>query len=176
MSKKLTLFTGGEVQWPNRCARCGTKAGLVTAGASIGRVTSVRPTLDGALSVRSELLDLNYPVCQAHARGLSLANLVTRKTMGFAVLRFMVFVMGTLGLSLIPFALIKALSRSGTDMPAEMAAIYAVSAFAMIGLIAAYAKLPLRLVKQTEDEVTIKFKNDAYAVEFARLNRDSVRQ
>ena len=177
MSKKVTLFTDGEVVWPNRCARCGTKSGLESAGASIGRVTSVRPTLSGELAVKGELLSLNYPVCHAHARWLGLANLVTRKTAGLAALRVMVLFIGTLGLMLIPTALTRLFvpSRTGVDMPAEMAAIYVVAALAMIGLIAAYRKLPLRLVKKTDDEVTIKFKNDAYAVEFTRLNKDSVR-
>ena len=177
MSKKVTLLTGEEVLWPNRCARCGAKSGLVTAGASIGRVTSVRPTLSGDLAVKGELLSLHYPVCQAHAKWLGLANLVTRKTVGFAALRVMVFFIGTLGLMFIPTALFRLFvpSRTGAGMPAEMAAIYVVAVLAMIGLIGAYMKLPLRLVKQTDDEVTIKFKNDAYAVEFARLNKDSAR-
>ena len=177
MSKKVTLLTDGEVLWPNRCARCGAKSGLVSAGASIGRVTSVRPTLSGEIAVKGELLSLNYPVCQKHASWLGLANLVTRKTAGFAALRFMVFFFGALGLILIPTALTRLFRPSGTgaDMPVEMWAIYVVGVLAMIGLIGAYMKLPLRLVKKTDDEVTIKFKNDAYAVEFARLNKDSAR-
>jgi hypothetical protein len=176
MSKKVFLATDGEVFWPNRCARCGTKSGLTSAGASIGRVLSVRPIVAG-LAVKGEILNLDYPVCEAHAKWLGLANLVTRKTTGFAILRVMIFFVGTLGVLLIPTALTRLFvpSRTGASMPVEMAAIYIVGALAMIGLIGAYMKLPLRLVKRSDDEVTIKFKNDAYAVEFARLNKDSVR-
>ena len=117
MSKKVTLFTGGEVLWPNRCARCGVTSGLVSAGSSIGRVASVRPTLSGGLAVKGELFSLNYPVCGAHAKWLGLANLVTRKSVGFAALRVMIFFAGTLGLVFIPIALYRHFgpSRTGAD-------------------------------------------------------------
>ena len=46
MATKLILLTDAEVSWPARCARCGTKVNLTTAGTTIGRGTSLRPTLD----------------------------------------------------------------------------------------------------------------------------------
>ena len=177
MARNVQLVDTDEVRWPNSCAKCGTKEGLRTADASIGKIKSVRPTLAGELAVKTEMFNLNYPVCEEHAKGLSFANAITRKTMGFAVLRGMVYLIGPLSLLLIlmlPLRLIKSNTMPRSDLPLEMMALYALFALAFIVLIRAYRKLPLRLVKRGDDVVTIKFQNDAYAVSFIRLNRDNL--
>jgi hypothetical protein len=177
MSTQVTVSTTGQVSWPNRCARCGTKAGLTAAGASIGRVTSVRPTLGGEVAFTGELTSLSYPVCQEHAKGLGWASAVTRKTAGLAALRVLVVFVGVLGLALVPTVIRRTIEPPTSDnagMPLELGAIFVLAALATIALVFAYLKLPLRLVKRTADAVTVKFKNDAYAQEFARLNKDIV--
>jgi hypothetical protein len=175
MSTKLILLTDAEVNWPARCARCGTKVNLTTAGTTIGRGTSLRPTLAGNIAWTSEIVNLRYPVCQAHARWLGIASLVTRKTGGFAAIRGMVYFFGILGLPMVPTIISRWFGQSTRVGMPVFEALFFAGAVGMVGIIAAYLKLPVRLVKQTDDTVTVKFKNDAYAAEFARLNQDSAR-
>lgn len=178
MSRKLTVLRTEEVQWPNRCAACGAKEGLVAAGASIGRVASVRPTLSGDLAIRGELLSLDYPVCKAHSHGLVFANLLTRKTLGLSFLRGMIWLLGPLSVLTLATALFRLLAEPGggpgASLPAELMALFVLFAAAFVLLVRAYRKLPLRLVKQTGDGVTIRFRNEGYAVEFGRLNQAHV--
>lgn len=181
MARKVRIYRDIEVQWPNSCAKCRKKEGLVSAQASIGRVTSVRPTLTGAIAVSGELMHMGYPVCAQHKKGLELANLLTRNTAGFKFLRGMVYFIGALSLPLLLLLLVSAVLRlagapesSSPGLPGAMIAIYIVFAFAFLQLISAYRKLPLRLVKQDDAAVTIRFSNNIYAAEFARLNRDKI--
>lgn len=177
MTRNVQLVDTDEVRWPNSCAKCGTKEGLRKADASIGKITSVRPTLTGGIAVKTELFSLNYPVCEKHAQGLALANAITRKTMGFAALRGMVYLLGPLSLLFIlmlPLRFINSNAVPRTDLPIAMVGIYVLFALAFIVLIRAYRKLPLRLIKRGDDVVTVKFQNDAYAQSFIRLNRDNL--
>jgi hypothetical protein len=123
--------------------------------------------------MRGELLSMDYPVCREHASGLAFANLLTRKTLGLSLLRLMIWICGpmaVLGLALAGFRLVLGV-QTRNSLPGEMIALTIVFAVAFVLLIRAYRRLPLRLVKRTEDSVTIQFKNDGYGVEFARLNR-----
>ena len=177
MAKNVQLIDSNEVRWPNACAKCGSKQGLRTADASIGKIKSVRPTLAGEIAVKTELFNLNYPVCETHAQGLALANAITRKTMGFAVLRGMVYLLGPLSLLfllMLPLRFINSNAAPRSDLSMAMVAIYVLFALAFIALIRAYRKLPLRLIKRGDDVVTVKFQNDAYAASFIRLNRDNL--
>lgn len=177
MSKTIKLATDHPISWPARCAMCGTKNDLVWASATSGRVTSVAPTLSGAVRVKSELLDLSYPVCQQHAKGLALANTVTRNTLGFKLLRGVTYFLGPL--AILPLVMLplrwfvpSATPRAGT--PVALFAIMAIFVVALIVIVRSFRALPLRIEKQTEDTMSIKFRQDRYANEVVKLNRDGV--
>lgn len=183
MARKVRIYDDGEVQWPNSCAYCRAKTGLVSAAASIGRVTSVRPTLSGAIAVKGELLSMDYPVCQTHQRGLSWASLITRETAGFKFLRGLSYFFGIQVLLMMLIAIPAFIMRlmggnpgadNGPELPGVMMVIFFFFALSFFLVISAYRKLPLRLVKRNDDGITIKFRNNIYAAEFARLNRDKV--
>lgn len=177
LARIVQIIDTNAIRWLNVCATCGTKERLRTADATIRKIKSVRPSLTGDISVKTEMFSLNYPVCEAHAKGLALANTVTGKSAGFAVSRGMVYLLGPLSLLLILMLPLRFLTSNGgtqTDLPVSMLVIYILSALAFDVLIRAYRKLPLRLVKRGDDVVTIKFQNDAYAVAFTRLNQDNL--
>lgn len=176
MSTKITLSRDHQISWPACCARCGTKEDLTWASATSGRVTSVAPTLSGAIRIKSELLDLAYPVCQRHAKGLALANAITRNTFGFKALRGLTYFLGppsVLFLLALPIVLISP-SRTQPDVPLAMVALYVFLAGALLMIILAFRTLPLRINKQTRDDISIQFGSARYASAFARLNREGV--
>lgn len=176
MSRKINLSRDHQISWPACCAKCGKKEDLTWASATSGRVTSVAPTLSGAIRIKSELLDLNYPVCQRHAKGLAMANAITRNTFGFKALRGMAYILGPMSvlfLLALPIVLISP-SRTQPDLPLAMIALYVALAGAFLMIIRAFRTLPLRIDNQTKDDISIKFGNAQYASAFARLNREGV--
>lgn len=190
MARKVKIYHGGEVRWPGSCAHCRQKTDLLTADASIGRISKIGASFgedeedeeeEGGpeVTVTGELSRFSYPVCRSHAKGLTAADWATRKSLGLKVLRGMVWILGPLSLLFMvlafPLALYNSL-KSGEPMSISwvMIGIYALFAVAFIQLLRAYGKLPLRLVSVTADTTTIKFRNNIYAREFARLNRDIV--
>lgn len=174
---KVTVRSDGGLAWPARCARCEAAGDLTWANASSGRVTSVRPTLGGAVRVGAEMLDLAYPVCKGHSRGLALSNLLTRNTFGLKVLRGFVYLIGPMGLLMLLTMPLGRIGRgaqmaTGPDLPWPMLAIYLIGAAALVLLIRAYRILPLRIDRQREGEVDLRFRNRAYAKAFVAANPD----
>jgi hypothetical protein len=145
-------------------------------------VKSVRPNIAGGLSISSEVLDLSYPVCPQHAKGLALANQITRNTGGVKILRGLIYFIGGVGLfsfatsslSLVLGALSSAQKRP-SDVPFTFLALNAVFAIALVWTILAFNKVPVRVTGQSADVIRLKFKSDRYAREFAKLNRGVLR-
>ena len=179
---KLLLDATGEIKWPVSCARCGSTANLTVANATSGRVTSVRPNFAGGISVASELLDLSYPVCAEHARGLALANQLTRNTLGLKFLRGFTYFLGPLSvffifirfLSLV-LSLFRPAARLSSTTPVVFYAISLGFATALFLIVLAFRKVPVRVARHTADVVELKFRNERYAREFAKLNRKVIR-
>ena len=179
---KVLLDASGEIAWPPSCARCESAVDLTQANATSGRVTSMRPNLAGGLSVAAELLNLSYPVCAQHARGLAFANQLTRNTLGLKVLRGMTYFLGTLSilflatgaLSLV-MGLFRPVARPSAGVPMGMYVIYWAFAVALVLIVLAFRKVPVRVIRQTEDVVGLKFSSARYAREFSKLNRNAVR-
>lgn len=179
MAKKIKILNTGEVKWPNCCAYCRIDKGLQSAGASVGRVASVRPTMTGAIAVSTEIMSLNYPVCASHAKGLVFANTITRNTLGLSLLRGLIYFIGIPALITLPLMLIGFLltafsgaENTSTDFPMVFMFMYVIAAILLIKLMSAYGKLPLRITKMDEDSITVRFKNNVYATQFMRLNKD----
>jgi hypothetical protein len=176
VGKKIAISSLEGINWPPCCAKCTSKDNLTWASATSGRVTSVAPTLGGAVRIKSELLELSYPVCKAHAKGLMLANFITRNTSGFKMLRGFFYYMGAMSIILLVTLLARLVMPSPTanNIPPAMLAVFAFCALAFIAIVGSFRKLPLRIAKQSKDDTTISFANVLYANEFVKLNRQRI--
>jgi hypothetical protein len=178
MTERLRLAASQPIAWPARCARCLTKNELTTCNATSGHVESIRPTLAGSLAVKSDMLSLAYPVCAEHARGLPLANLLTRNTLGARTLRIMVYVLGPLSivslatmLATLALSVAKPSARGpGGNLSAGMLVLVVVFAAAFALVVWSFRKLPVRVGSHTGETISLAFSNARYAKEFARLN------
>ena len=176
MGKKVTLSTLESVNWPACCAKCISRSNLTWASATSGRVTSVSPTLGGAVRIKSELLDLSYPVCEEHAKGLVLANFLTRNTFGFKMLRGFIYLMAPMSVIVLVTLLARLIMHSpnAAGMPVGMAIVYVFFVAAFVAIMISFRMLPLRISKQTENGTTITIGNTLYANEFVKLNRQNI--
>jgi hypothetical protein len=175
MAKKIEISTSEKIAWPASCAACRSKENLTLASATSGRVTSVSPSLTGAVKFESEILDISFPVCQRHSKGLNFANFMTRNTAGLKFLRVLIYFFGILSIPSVimyPIKLIKP-SQTGMNISVEMILLNAAFLIALIVLIRSFMKLPIRIDKQTANSLALKFRNDLYAVDFVKLNPQS---
>jgi hypothetical protein len=181
MAKKIAIATNSEIHWPPLCAMCRRKDGLSLVDLTSGRVTSVLPNLMGGVTIRSQLVELSYPLCATHGRGLSVANFFTRNTTGFKWLRGYLYFLGPIcliGAIALPIArFARRNNPSAADMagfPTEMYLVFVAIAAMFLWLIFATRKLPLRVSGQTADVITLSFRNVLYANDFVKLNRSIV--
>jgi len=174
MSRKLVIAKG-PLQWPAACALCGEQHDLVGAGVKIDRVTSIRPTWTGDLSIGSQVTTLNYPVCRRHAKGLRLATLLAQDGGGIGMLRTTSFVFGPLAILACLAQLKRAVfgphAAHGAELPPVFLGIFAVFVLMFVAVLVASPRVPLRLSgKVAGDTLTLMFRSDDYAAAFARLN------
>lgn len=179
MSTTLTIAKG-PVQWPVACALCGAQQDLVGADVKIDRVTSIRPTWTGDLSIGSQVTRLNYPVCRRHAPGLRLATLLTQDGGGIGMLRAASYVFGPLAILVLLATLKRAIvgphRAGGADMPLVFLGLFVVFGLMFVAVLIAWPRVPLRLSgKVAGDTLTLVFRNSDYAAAFARLNAGLVR-
>lgn len=179
MAVKITISDPPSIKWPARCSKSMTKDDLVWASATSGHVNSVRPTLTGTVNVDSTLVNIHFPVNSQHAKGLGLANLLTRSTLGFKIIRGFAYFFGALAT---PMLLIKLVSlfignfTSSSDMPVAFFLMYLAGFILMLMIIWAYRKQPVRVIKSKEDAVTLKFQNEEYAKQFYAANQANIIQ
>lgn len=182
MAEHLRLANSQLMAWPARCAKCLTKTDLTMCNATSGRIESVRPTLGGSILVKSDLLSLSYPVCVQHVRGLSLANLLTRNTLGARSLRAMLYFLGPLSivtlagpLLIYAVSIAKPAAYRASDLSAGMFLLFMVFAVAFALVIWSFKRLPVRISKHSTELISLAFGNSLYAKEFARLNESLIR-
>ena len=180
MAKKLSVDLDASILWPMCCARCGVKEGLTSSRVSIGSVRSVAPSPFG-VQITSTMAMLDYPVCHAHATGLGFAGIVTRRTLLFRFLRGFIYFTAILGVPVFLMMATRAVGLASTPhnaqpSPTVFIAMFAAGIAAAAYLVHAFRALPVRLVGQSSDTVTIRFSNDAYATRFIAQNRKSLRE
>jgi hypothetical protein len=129
----------------------------VSADATSGRVTSIAPTLTGEVRVKSELLELRYPVCTQHAKGIAAFNFATRNTAGLRALRVFLYCFGPASILVFLRRLVPGLHN--VALPFDFAALLAACAAAFVFVVVAFRKLPVRVVSLSEDAISVRFKN-----------------
>jgi len=179
MARNISVDIDGQISWPACCARCGKKEGLTSSSVSIGSVRSVGVAPHG-LSMNSTMATLSYPVCRIHAGGLGLAAIVTRRTGGFRFLRGFTYLLGFMGVPMLMVMLLRAVGvmaplRNAAPPPFSLVALEVVAVAATIYLIFAFRSMPVRLVGQSSDTVTIRFSNDEFGQRFAAQNQSNLR-
>ena len=83
MSQSIKLLTDEDaLHWPKLCARCGAAEPLRSGEALIAATRSARQNPGGGISMGSDVLSVDYPVCDRHAKFLSLAQWLTSLDIG----------------------------------------------------------------------------------------------
>jgi hypothetical protein len=179
MARKTSVDIEGQIIWPACCARCGAKDGLTSSRVSIGSVRSVGVAPHG-LSLNSTMATLSYPVCRVHAGGLGLAAIVTRRTGGFRFLRAFIYLLGFMGALMLLAMALRAVGllppmRNAAPPPFSLIAIQVAALVSTAYLVFAFRALPVRLIGQSKDTVTIRFSNDEFAERFDAQNQSNLR-
>ena len=96
------------------------------------------------------------------------------------MLRGFTYLLGFMGVPMLVVMLLRAVGampplRNAVPLPFALVAIEAVAVAATIYLILAFRALPVRLVGQSRDTVTIRFGNDDYAKRFEAQNQSNLR-
>ena len=99
MSQSIKLLTDEDaLHWPKLCARCGAAEPLRSGEALIAATRSARQNPGGGISMGSDVLSVDYPVCDRHAKFLSLAQWLTRDTLAPLVVRGFCYAIGSASL------------------------------------------------------------------------------
>lgn len=187
--KVVTTDAEHPVRWPNYCAQCGAKVDLTLVSTKVTDVKTVKPwmLLLGRIHTETHTLEMAYPVCQAHASGMSSFERWITQNGGLSrLLRWVAYFFA--GTTLIAVALvIQAMlhktgvkATSNVTQPTNWASMLngitmmLLPNVAVVLVILAYRNVPLRLMRLEDDAVTIKFRVDRYARAFERSNADSI--
>lgn len=160
MTKKVKVHNIYEITWPHACAKCGSSQNLVNVA-----------TLENKLTRKIAKKDpqLEYLVCQNHAKWLALANLsvdscgtmtLIRLLSNFSTTIFSIFLL-TLPLQLI--------HKSFSDISVPYILIIFV---AYIGFSWFLRKqLPIRKIKLSVKKYIFEFDNHEFAERFVKENQ-----
>lgn len=189
MRSKVTVVTTDSahpIRWPNRCAACGTKEHLRAASLRAGRTQSAKVNVAGGMGFENLVLQLDYPVCEKHIRGLDLGHWLVEKSLLPRLLRLFAYVIGPLallgwGLKLLLVGVDagaalgwwgqKSSSTSmRPDSPWIMQALSVLAGGWLVLVVIATSRLPVRVLRLADDAVTLGFRNPKYAREFAKAN------
>ena len=186
MSTRIQLANmNGPLRWPNECAHCGAKGGRLTS-VPVGIAREKTHLKDLAQQrLVFESATLTYPVCAPHAGKARLASWLTRRSPLPALLRLLAWLMGPLAM-LAGVASLAALvmrtpgagagAAASAALPGVFLALMAGAAILLVLVIWAKRFVPLRLLRLTDDGLTLRFANDAYARRFLRANPASARR
>ena len=176
MSQSIKLLTDEDaLHWPKLCARCGAAEPLRSGEALIAATRSARQNPGGGISMGSDVLSVDYPVCDRHAKFLSLAQWLTRDTLAPRVVRGFCYAIGSasllaLGIKLLALLLAAFGILRGIETSAPRLAIELVFALLLVLVVWAYRVTPVRLTRLESDAVTIRFRFNPYAQAFAQAN------
>lgn len=174
MSQLVRVAIGAdfpEIQWPACCPECGTTKSLIRNISRLGRVKSIRPNLAGGLTMKSEIMYLNYWICPAHAAETRWANLLLDKSPLMYLIRF-IFYVGAL------FALALLLGPRRLSTFPELGPLLAlplIGIFGVTSLIWARIATSLRPIRfdPDQDVIEIQFRQAPYATRFRVMNREA---
>jgi hypothetical protein len=161
---KITVKNSVPV-WPQQCAACGDEpTSTATAKCIVGK--GVIP-LPGFLLVRSNVLELQYPVCNRHKLSaaifgrLSQRNLFNLGLGVVAVIFALAFVVGL-------YRHIAGLPERETMMSPASAGLLAAAYWIVFYL--AKKHTPVKVADFKGDSVRLEFSNEQYAAEFKNSN------
>ena len=160
-----------EIQWPTCCPECGTSKSLIRNTTRLGKVKSIRPNLQGGMTMKSEVMYLNYWICPEHAAETRWANRLLEKSPVMHLIRF-IFYLGALfaiGLLLGPRRL-ATFSELGPLLALPLIGILGVAS--LIWARIATSLWPIRF-DPDQDVIEIQFRQAPYATRFRVMNREA---
>ena len=181
------LIEDAPIRWPNECAHCTGKEGLVPVEAGIAKdTTSLWHRLLGGTTYTTYALQ--FPVCKAHAASASFASWLTRRSPLPRLLRgYAYFVAPVAALTLVLRTAIwlvdffKQTTGRGTS-PLQWSGenfwfftLLTQASLVMLALVIyAYQRAPIRLSGLEPDAVKVHFSNPRFARHFKALNKGIV--
>ena len=156
-----------DVQWPRRCARCGSTVNLVTAPAMIGVTESVRPTLHGTWRVESSTLHFSYPICARHQTLATVGMWVNRKSPALALIRGVFWFTAPITLAVILRTLTNHPLRNGLDVSPWLILASATGISTMLFF---RRWVPVRPLRWDEGVLDLYFTDTSYARDFVAAN------
>ena len=187
--KVVTTDAEHPVRWPNYCVQCGAKPDLTLVSTKVTDVKTVKPwmLLLGRIHTETHTLEMAYPVCQAHASGMSsLQRWITQNGGVPRLLRWVAYFFASTTLIAVALVIQAMLHKTGVkanpsaSQPTNWGAMLngitmmLLPIVAVVLVVLAYRKVPLRLTRLEDDAVTIKFRVDRYARAFERANADTI--
>lgn len=176
MSQSIKLLTDEDaLHWPRRCARCGAGEPLRSVEALIAAKKSKRHGQSEGIPLGSDVLSVDYPVCDRHARFLPLAQWLTRNTLASRAVRAFCLAIGSGSLLALCIKLVALLLAAfgvlrGIEASAPVLTIELVLALLLLVVAWAYRVTPVRLTRLENGSVTIRFGFDPYAQAFVQAN------
>lgn len=160
-----------EIQWPACCPECGTTKSLIRSTSRLGKVKSVRPNLLGGLTMKSQVMYLNYWICPEHAAETRWANRLLDKSPLMHLIRFFFYTSAffALGLLLGP--------RKLQTFP-ELGFMLVLPFIGIVGVVSliwarmATSVWPVRF-DPDQDVIEIRFRQAPYATRFRVMNREA---
>lgn len=162
---------GTPLSWPKRCAACGESGALEPSTTRVGRVASVRPNLQGGITMKSDVMYVSTPMCAKHAGANALANRILEKSPLMSFLRGWIYIGVLVAVTMIISLVAR---RSGA-----VSGIGGLLIIPLLGIVGGAALAwanknwqvrPVRFDPDM-DVIEVDFRNDVYAAEFKRANR-----
>lgn len=160
-----------EIQWPACCPECGTTKSLIRNTSRLGKVKSIRPNLQGGLTMKSEVMYLNYWICPQHAAETRWANRLLEKSPAMHLIRFIFYVGVVFAIGLIfgPRRL-ETFPDLGPLLALPLIGILGVAS--LIWARIATSLWPIRF-DPDQDVIEIQFRQAPYATRFRVMNREA---
>jgi hypothetical protein len=160
MSKKIKVNNIYEISWPHSCAQCGSRDNLKNAA-----------TLETNLTKKIKKIDpqLEYFVCEKHAKWLALANLSIDNCGTMTLVRLISYFATTLfGIFLITLPL-QLMHHQFSDISIP----YILILFVVYVLFSRFLrkKIPIQKTKISSKEYLLTFENHELAENFVILNQ-----
>jgi putative Mn2+ efflux pump MntP len=164
-----------SLTWPSRCPACGKKDKLIPSTNRVGRVKSVRPNLLGGITMKSDVLYLSVPMCSQHANQNSLATRIMEKSPLMSMLRGLSYLFGLFAVSMLIGILA---TRGASAHSADLSVLAALPVLGLIGCAAVAWAIKNSSVRPVRfdpdvDVIEVAFRDEVYAAEFRRANRQS---
>lgn len=160
MSKRIKVNNIYEITWPHACAKCGDAEHLENAASIENKLTKKIAKVDP---------QLEYFVCEKHAKWLALANLSIDSSGTMTLVRLMSYFATTLFVIFLVTLPLQLMNNSFS----EISIPYVLLIFVVYVLFSRFLQkqLPIHKTKFSTKEYVLTFENHEFAENFVKVNQ-----